>query len=159
MPSIGDLEKAKLKVVRKDNTDGLNPLLLDIIQTAKNYVSFWVAEGLRTEERQRQLLEQGKTKTMKSKHLTGDAFDFIPYVNGILLIDDNMARIRDMFPLAKFFSYKAFVYSTYSYVASAILIIGKTKGVALRWGGDWDMNGVIGIDQTFQDFGHIELYG
>ena len=33
---------------------------------------------------------------------------------------------------------------------------GKVKHI-LRWGGDWDSDGVIGLDQTLQDMPHLEL--
>jgi hypothetical protein len=43
---------------------------------------FTVIEGLRSPERQKQLLSQGKTKTLKSNHITGNAVDLAPIVDG-----------------------------------------------------------------------------
>ena len=43
---------------------------------------FVVLEGLRTPERQKQLYSQGKTQTLKSNHITGNAVDLVPKVNG-----------------------------------------------------------------------------
>lgn len=40
---------------------------------------FSVIEGLRTIERQRELVERGTSKTMNSYHLTGHAIDVVPY--------------------------------------------------------------------------------
>lgn len=40
-----------------------------------------VTEGLRTLERQKQLVAQKFSKTMKSRHLTGHAIDIVPYVD------------------------------------------------------------------------------
>lgn len=38
-----------------------------------------VLEGMRTLERQKQLVATGKSQTLNSKHLTGDAIDIAPY--------------------------------------------------------------------------------
>lgn len=43
---------------------------------------FTVLEGLRSPERQKQLLSQGNTQTLKSNHITGNAVDLVPKVNG-----------------------------------------------------------------------------
>ena len=43
---------------------------------------FVVLEGLRSPERQKQLLSQGNTQTLKSNHITGNAVDLVPKVNG-----------------------------------------------------------------------------
>ena len=40
-----------------------------------------VTEGLRSLERQKQLVSQGFSKTMNSRHLTGHAIDIVPYVD------------------------------------------------------------------------------
>lgn len=45
-------------------------------------LEFQVTEGVRTLARQRQLVASGASATMKSRHLTGDAFDFVPVVSG-----------------------------------------------------------------------------
>lgn len=43
---------------------------------------FTITEGLRTKERQEQLVAEGKSKTMNSKHLVGKAFDIAILVSG-----------------------------------------------------------------------------
>ena len=45
-------------------------------------ISFRILEGVRTPETQKQLFDEKKTKTLKSKHLTGDAIDIVPIVGG-----------------------------------------------------------------------------
>tara|TARA_B110000879_G_C10937729_1_gene418564 strand:+ start:143 stop:466 length:324 start_codon:yes stop_codon:yes gene_type:complete len=42
-------------------------------------VDFTVIEGLRTVERQRKLLNDGKSTTMNSRHITGHAVDMVPW--------------------------------------------------------------------------------
>ncbi len=49
--------------------------LLATAAIAKSPYQFVISDGLRTAERQKQLVAAGKSKTLKSKHLTGDAFD------------------------------------------------------------------------------------
>lgn len=48
---------------------------------------FAVTEGLRTSERQKQLVAEGKSKTMNSKHLTGKAFDIAILKDGAVTWD------------------------------------------------------------------------
>ena len=64
-----------------DNLKGIDPRLAVIIgmALARGNVDFTITEGLRTKERQYKLVQEGKSKTMNSKHLTGKAVDFIPY--------------------------------------------------------------------------------
>jgi peptidoglycan L-alanyl-D-glutamate endopeptidase CwlK len=45
-------------------------------------LEFQITEGVRSLARQRQLVAAGASTTMKSRHLTGDAFDFVPVVSG-----------------------------------------------------------------------------
>ncbi len=45
-------------------------------------LEFRITEGVRTLARQRQLLAAGASTTMKSRHLTGHAIDFVPVVSG-----------------------------------------------------------------------------
>lgn len=40
-----------------------------------------ITEGLRTLERQKQLLAAKATKTLNSRHLTGHALDIVPYID------------------------------------------------------------------------------
>lgn len=63
---------------------GLRPELVGVVRELARTapVKFRVVEGLRTEERQRELFAEKKTKTLKSKHLDGRAVDIAPIVSG-----------------------------------------------------------------------------
>ncbi len=63
-----------------NNLKGIHPDLVRVVHRALEIssVDFIVIEGLRTPERQRELVQQGKSKTMNSYHLTGHAVDIIP---------------------------------------------------------------------------------
>src|SRR5205823_5623646 len=73
-------------------------------------------EGLRTIETQRAYMKRGVTRTMNSRHLTGDAVDLVPWVEG---------TPRWEWPV---------IYP----IAVAMQTAAKAEGVALRWGGVWD---------------------
>ena len=92
----------------------------DLVRVVRNAAAggarFRVTEGLRTPERQRQLWEEGKTKTLNSRHLTGHAVDVVP-LDGEGNVSWNWSLF---FPLADAFR------------AASI-----AEGVPLVWGGAW----------------------
>jgi len=64
---------------------GVNPKLDALIEGfARNSggIQFIVTEGVRTLERQKQLVAAGASRTMKSKHLTGRAVDLAVVLHG-----------------------------------------------------------------------------
>ena len=93
-----------------------------------------VIEGLRTKERQEELVASGASKTKYSKHLEGKAVDLAPYP-----ID---WKDRDRF----------------HYMGGMIRGIAKQLNVNVRWGGDWDGDGET-KDNGFDDLVHVELKG
>jgi peptidoglycan L-alanyl-D-glutamate endopeptidase CwlK len=97
--------------------EGVHPDLVRVVKRAikQTPTDFVVTEGLRTVERQRQLLAAGASKTMKSRHITGHAVDIAPYVNGSVHWDWPL-----FYPLAK-----------------AIKAAAAAEGVPIEWGGDW----------------------
>lgn len=78
-------------------------------------VDFTVLEGLRTKERQAQLLKAGATTTMNSRHLTGHAVDLGALVGG---------KVRWDWPL-------------YYKIADAMKAASAELGIPVEWGGDW----------------------
>jgi len=62
------------------NLNGIHPDLRRVIDRAllDSPLDFVVIEGLRTKERQKQLVASGASKTMNSRHLTGHAVDLVP---------------------------------------------------------------------------------
>jgi peptidoglycan LD-endopeptidase CwlK len=63
-----------------NNLKGIHPDLRRVIDRAlqDSPLDFVVIEGLRTLERQRQLVAAGASRTMNSRHLTGHAVDLMP---------------------------------------------------------------------------------
>ena len=54
---------------------GLHPDLVRVVERARLAMPFIVVEGMRTRERQAQLVKSGASRTMDSRHLTGHAVD------------------------------------------------------------------------------------
>lgn len=113
-------------------------------------VDFGITEGHRTEARQKQLFRQGLSRlngtTQKSRHQTmpSEAFDIV---------------VSSKHPgqnLAYDWYHLSYVAGVLTAVAQRLYDEGKTEHV-LRWGGNWDRDGVIKFDQTFQDGPHFEL--
>lgn len=74
----------KLGTKSLQRLEGVHPDLVRVVKRAIEIteVDFGVIEGLRTEERQRQLVQQGASKTMNSRHITGHAVDLAPVIGG-----------------------------------------------------------------------------
>lgn len=96
---------------------GVHPDLVRVVQRAIQItpIDFAVVEGLRTVERQKQLVAAGASKTMKSRHITGHAVDIAPWVNG---------SIRWDWPL-------------FHKLAPAVKQAAIDVNVPITWGGDW----------------------
>lgn len=96
---------------------GIHPDLVRVVHkaAAMSDMDFTILEGLRTLERQKQLLAKHATTTMKSRHLTGHAVDIAPTIDG---------GIRWDWPL-------------YYKLAPIIKAAAAAEGVKIEWGGDW----------------------
>lgn len=107
----------KLNDRSEQRLQGVHPKLVAVVRRAAEIsaVEFVVTEGLRTEERQRQLVAKGASKTMNSKHLTGHAVDLAAVVDG---------EVRWDWPL-------------YYRLADAMKAAAREQGVPIVWGGDW----------------------
>jgi peptidoglycan L-alanyl-D-glutamate endopeptidase CwlK len=97
--------------------EGVHPDLVRIVKKAADIsdLDFTVLEGLRTVERQKELVKQGASKTMNSRHLTGHAVDLAPMINGKISWD---------WPL-------------YKRLAKTIKAAAAVERLPLQWGGDW----------------------
>jgi peptidoglycan LD-endopeptidase CwlK len=112
-----------------NNLKGIHPDLRAVMDRAlqSSPLDFIVIEGLRTKERQAQLVKSGASRTMNSRHLTGHAVDLLPIGH------DGKA---------------AFDWPLYHKLAPAVKREAQNLGVKIVWGGDW---------KTFKDGPHFEL--
>ena len=101
----------------RERMRGVHPALIGVVEHAIELtpVDFMVTEGLRTLERQAQLVRAGASRTLNSRHLSGHAVDLAALVDG---------AVRWDWPL-------------YPRIAGAMKAAAAERGVALNWGGDW----------------------
>ena len=78
-------------------------------------IDFVVTEGVRTSERQRQLVAAGASQTMNSRHLGGFAIDVAALLGGKVRWDSGL----------------------YYQIAAAFQQAAKQLTVPVRWGGAW----------------------
>lgn len=107
----------KLSKRSLERLQGVHPDLVEVVKLAITLteVDFGVTEGLRTIDRQRELVAKGASKTMNSRHLTGHAVDLVAYVG---------SEVRWDWPL-------------YHKIADAMKRASNALGVPIVWGGDW----------------------
>lgn len=107
-------------------------------------VDITIVWGWRAEEAQNKMVADGASKTPwpNSKHNNKHngqplslAVDFAPWVKGAIPWNDT---------------------HLFAVIAGCFLAAAKELGIKIRWGGDWDMDGTT-TDQTFMDWGHVEL--
>lgn len=78
-------------------------------------VDFGITEGVRTLERQKELVKAGASRTLKSKHLEGKAIDVVAYVGSKVAWD---------WPL-------------YEKIAKAFRQAAEELDIKIVWGGSW----------------------
>jgi peptidoglycan L-alanyl-D-glutamate endopeptidase CwlK len=117
-----------------DRLVGVHPDLVRVVRAAilNTKTDFIVVEGLRTVERQKELFAAGKSKTMRSRHLTGHAIDLAPLVD---LDGDGVSEL-------------SWERSHFYPIVDAMQASAAAAGVPIEWGGDW---------QTFIDMPHWQL--
>lgn len=125
MPRLGKRSRDRLK--------GVDPRLVLVLEKVVKYFDITVIEGLRSQERQNELVKQGKSKTKFGKHVRGKAVDIAPYP-----IDWNA---RDDF----------------HYLGGFVLGVAASMGVDLRWGGDWSSSSLKQEQRTTKDNGFDDL--
>jgi len=136
MPKFGRRSRARLK--------GVDAKLVSVLNEVVKYFDITVIEGLRSQERQNELVAQGKSKTKFGKHVQGKAVDISPYPIDWDARDD------------------------FHYLGGFVLGIAAKLGVNVRWGGDWsspslDKDVMSGKEQRttkdngFDDLVHFEI--
>jgi peptidoglycan LD-endopeptidase CwlK len=71
----------QLGIRSRQRLSGVHPDLVAVVERAIaiSEVDFTVLEGLRSRDRQKELVAKGASKTMNSRHLTGHAVDLAPW--------------------------------------------------------------------------------
>ena len=97
--------------------EGVHPKLVEVVKLAitKSPLDFSISEGLRTVERQKELVAQKKSQTMKSRHLIGEAVDICILLDGKANWD----------------------FDNYHIVANVFKDCAAELGIKITWGGEW----------------------
>ena len=103
--------------VSKNNLKGVHPDLVKVVERAISLttVDFRVIEGLRSKQRQIEIVNKGASKTLNSRHITGHAVDVVALIGG---------SVRWDWPL-------------YDKIAKAFKQSAKELNIPIVWGGDW----------------------
>lgn len=96
---------------------GVHPDLVRVVELAIRITEqdFTVLEGVRTKERQAQLVQEGRSQTANSRHLTGHAVDLGAWVRDRVGWDPK----------------------DYVHIAVAMKEAARQCDVPIVWGGDW----------------------
>jgi peptidoglycan L-alanyl-D-glutamate endopeptidase CwlK len=124
--------------------DTVDPELSDICHQLVKMYDIKVLSGFRTKEEQDRLVLEGRSKVSwpKSNHN-----------HNRFTITQQPAMAVDIAPYPiDWQDTKRFVF-----MAGLFLGIAHERGVKVRWGGDWDVDGIILTDQKFDDLPHFEL--
>ena len=113
-----------------ERLEGVDGTLVQVVKRASEIssYSFMVVEGMRTLETQKKYVAQGKSQTLKSSHLIGQAVDLAPVENGTIDWNNSKGQFDD--------------------VAKAMMQAAKELGVKITWGGNW---------QNFVDKPHFQI--
>ena len=111
--------------------EGVHPKLVDTVKEAikVSLVDFGVIYGVRSLAEQKRLFEAGRSQTMKSKHLTGDAVDLMAYVSGRASWELNL----------------------YDDIADAMKEAAVREGVKIRWGAAWQIDDLRSWEGTAEE--------
>lgn len=130
------MSNVKLGQRSLDRLSGVNSSLVAVLKKACESMPFdiTVLEGVRSYERQQELLKQGATKVSVSRHMSGNAIDIAPYP-----IDWNDTE-------------------RFKIVAHHMFAAAKELGIVIRWGGNWSRKDeTVKPTSSFVDMPHFEL--
>lgn len=142
MYSFGKKSMEKLLTCHEDLQKIMN------LAISRSRVDFGISEGHRSEERQKELYQEGKTTVLKSMHN-----------NNPSLACDIYAYHKDPKTRRK----KQYDKGTLCYIAGVVvsctkeLLEKKEIEHTVRWGGNWDCDGEILTDHDFEDMPHFEI--
>lgn len=124
---------------RAEKLAGVHPRLVSVVNAAALLMQsdLYVVEGLRTIERQRELVAAKKSKTLKSRHLKQA---------------DGYGHAVDLF------NGKDWNKGSFLPIKNAMFEAAKLQGVRLTWGGDFNGDGPdVGTDNWDSPHFQIEL--
>lgn len=146
MKNFGKNSKKQLDTCHSD----LQKIFILTLKWSK--VDFGISEGNRPVERQFQLFLEGKSKidgkTKKGKH------NYMPSLAGDIYAYHPNTELRRRMAYDKV--HLAYIAGVIDAVVEHLLEKGEITH-RIRWGANWDNDGVIDMDQHFDDYPHFEL--
>tara|TARA_A100001515_G_scaffold141845_1_gene139439 strand:- start:6565 stop:7014 length:450 start_codon:yes stop_codon:yes gene_type:complete len=114
-----------------EKMEGIKPELHDVVSTAIKLttIDFGCICGLRNLREQKELVDKGASKTLKSKHLTGDAVDLMAYIGSRASWELNL----------------------YDNIADAMKKAAQKHDVSIRWGCAWHIPDIRAWEGTMQE--------
>lgn len=106
-----------LGAVSRANLVGVHPDLAKVVHAAIAItpVDFRVIEGVRSLAREAEMVRQGASQTLRSRHLTGHAVDVCAILDGKV----------------------SWTWAPYPRIAEAMKRAARSVGIPIEWGGDW----------------------
>lgn len=116
--------------------EGVHPDLVAVVQRAIELtdVDFGVTYGVRTVEEQEKLVAQGRSQTMKSKHL---------------IQEDGYSHAVDL--VAYFGSDISWELNVYDNICDAMAQAAREVGIAIKWGAAWSEGDIRDYPGTAED--------
>jgi len=152
---LGKRSKRELATCHKD----LQLIFLTAIASSK--VDFGISEGHRPVEKQQGYYAIGRTVDLHRKPITNvdgvrkkGKHNHFPSLAGDLYIWHSDKKVRRKIAYDKM--HLAYVAGLIDAIAERLYKQGKISH-KIRWGANWDSDGVIDYDQSFDDFPHFEL--
>tara|TARA_R110001599_G_scaffold13219_3_gene60477 strand:- start:239 stop:691 length:453 start_codon:yes stop_codon:yes gene_type:complete len=120
----------KLGKRSKEKLEGVDERMVSIVRYAISVTKqdFSVICGLRTRREQEALVAKGASKTMKSKHLDGNAVDLMAYIDG-----------------------GRWELKLYDEIADAMAEGARAIDTAVKWGAAWSVGDIRYWDGTMEE--------
>ena len=114
----------------KEKLEGVNECMQAVVRSAIGQSSqdFSVICGLRTRKEQEALVAKGASKTMKSKHLNGNAVDLMAWIDG-----------------------GRWELNLYDEIADAMAEAARAIDTAVKWGAAWSVGDIRYWDGTMEE--------
>lgn len=141
----------------KRSLEKLNTCHEDLIKIMKvsierSIIDFGITEGHRSLERQKKLYDEGKSRidgiSSKGKH------NYSPSLAADIYVYHPSLQTRRKIAYDKV--HLAYLAGVIQSTAEELYKKGEVNH-AIRWGANWDSDGVIYRDQSFDDYPHFEL--
>lgn len=132
MPQFGNASKKRLATC--------DPRIVEVLEEVIKHFDCSVLEGVRSKEDQNEYYRTGRSKVMW------------PHSKHNVLVEGQLSRAVDVAPYPIDWNDTDRFY----YFAGFVVGIAASKGIKLRFGGDWDGDRDL-KDQTFNDLPHFEL--